>query len=72
MLSIILGAFMFLSSALGLVSSLGYYLSLLPVFMVACLYVFQKRRVLAGKSFEALIDSSFIFAGIITYLWQAV
>jgi 4-hydroxy-3-methylbut-2-enyl diphosphate reductase len=70
-LSILLGAFMFLSAASGLVSSLGYYLSLSPVFMVACLYVFQKRRVLAGKSFEALIDSSFIFAGIITYLWQA-
>jgi 4-hydroxy-3-methylbut-2-enyl diphosphate reductase len=71
MLSIILGSLMFFSSAFGLVSSLGYYLSLFPVFMVACLYVFQKRRVLAGKSFEALIDSSFIFAGIITYLWQA-
>ena len=69
-LSIIIGTFMVSSTAFKLVPTLSYYLILSPAFMVICLYIFQKRRMHVSKLFEAVIDSSFIFTGIITYLWQ--
>jgi 4-hydroxy-3-methylbut-2-enyl diphosphate reductase len=69
-LTVIIGLFMSLSALFELVPSLGYYLVISPVFMVACLYVFQKRRIQASRLFEAIIDSNFILTGIITYFWQ--
>jgi 4-hydroxy-3-methylbut-2-enyl diphosphate reductase len=68
-LTIIIGIFMSLSVAFELVPTLGYYLILSPVFMVVCLYFLQKRRIQASILFEAIIDSNFIFTGIITNLW---
>jgi 4-hydroxy-3-methylbut-2-enyl diphosphate reductase len=69
-ISIMIGAFMFASSATGLVPTLGYFLIVPPVLMVVCLYVFQKRKFPASSLFEAIVDSNFILAGVITYLWQ--
>ncbi len=66
----IVGTFIFASAAFGLVPSLGYYLILPPAFMGICLYVFQKKRIQAGPLFEAIIDSNFLLAGLIAYLWQ--
>ncbi len=66
----IVGTFIFTSAAFGLVPSLGYYLILPPAFMGICLYVFQKKRIQAGPLFEAIIDSNFLLAGLIAYLWQ--
>jgi len=68
--SAIIAAFMVSSAFFGLVPSLGYYLVLPLIFMLACLYFFQKTRVQSGVLFEAIIDSNFILAGVITYLWQ--
>jgi 4-hydroxy-3-methylbut-2-enyl diphosphate reductase len=70
-LSMITGTFMFTSAAFNLVPSLGYYLVLSPVFMLTCLYIFQKRRVQTSRLFEAIIDSNFILTGIVTFLWQS-
>lgn len=69
-LSVIIGIFMFLSALFHLVPGLGYYLILSPVYMVVCLYFFQKRRVQASTLFEAIVNSNFILIGIITFLWQ--
>ena len=69
-LTVIIGLFMSLSTFFELVPSLGYYLILSPVFMVICLYVFQRQRFQASKLFEAIIDSNFILTGIITYFWH--
>ncbi|MBI5407889.1 MAG: 4-hydroxy-3-methylbut-2-enyl diphosphate reductase [Nitrospirae bacterium] len=71
-LTVIIGLFMSLSAAFELVPQLGFYLILSPVFMVICLYVFQKRRIQASRLFEAVIDSNFILTGVVTYLWQLV
>jgi (E)-4-hydroxy-3-methyl-but-2-enyl pyrophosphate reductase len=69
-LTVIIGLFMSLSTFFELVPSLGYFLIFSPVFMVICLYVFQKQRFQASKLFEAIIDSNFILTGIITYFWH--
>jgi (E)-4-hydroxy-3-methyl-but-2-enyl pyrophosphate reductase len=69
-LSVIAGVFMFSSAAFALVPSLGYYLVLSPVFMVTCLYVFQKKRIQPGILFEAVIDGNFILAGLAAYVWH--
>jgi 4-hydroxy-3-methylbut-2-enyl diphosphate reductase len=70
-ITVITGIFMSLSAALGLVPTLGYYLVLSPALMVICLYVFQKRRIQVSTLFEAIIDTNFILAGLVTYLWQS-
>jgi len=69
-LTVIIGLFMSLSVFFDLVPTLGYYLVLSPVFIVVCLYIFQKRRIQASRLFEAVIDSNFILAGIIAYFWH--
>ena len=69
-LSVITGLFMILSTYFGIVPSLGYCLVISPVFMVLCFYLFQKKRVQVSTLFEAIIDSNFIFIGLVTYLWQ--
>ena len=71
-LAISTGVFMFLSVLFGEVPQLGYFLAIFPIFMVAGLYVFQKRRMQASKLFEAIIDSNFIMTGIIAYIWKTL
>lgn len=69
-LTFITGTFMISFALLGHVNTLSYYLMIAPTIMVACLYFSQKRRIQAGNLFEAIIDSNFILAGLVTYLWQ--
>ncbi len=66
----IVGSFMFFSTAFGLEPSLGYYLIIPPGLMVIYLYLFQKLRMQSSVLFEAMLDSNFILAGFITYIWQ--
>jgi len=69
-ISVIIGTFILLSAVFGLVPSLGYYLILPPTGMVICLYFFQQKRIHASTLFEAIIDSNFLLAGLIAYLWK--
>jgi (E)-4-hydroxy-3-methyl-but-2-enyl pyrophosphate reductase len=69
-LTVIIGLFMSLSVFFELVPALGYYLVLSPVFIVVCLYIFQKRRIQASRLFEAVIDTNFIITGIIAFFWH--
>ncbi len=69
LLAIIMGLFMFFSSAFDLVPSLGYYLVFSPVFIVVCLYIFRKKRIQVSTLFEAVIDTNFVLTGLITFLW---
>lgn len=70
LISILIGTFMFASTAAGFVPTLGYFLIIPPVLMATCLYIFQKRRLQASSLFEAVVDTNFILTGVITYLWQ--
>ncbi len=69
-LSAIAGIFMFTSALSGLVLTLGFYIILSPFIMVASLYILQVNQFQSGRLFEAIIDSNFILAGFIAYLWQ--
>jgi (E)-4-hydroxy-3-methyl-but-2-enyl pyrophosphate reductase len=71
-ITIIIGVYMGLSAVFGLVPTLSYYFILSPLLMVASLYIIQKRHMQANRLFEVLIDSLFIFIGLITYLWQVL
>ena len=71
-ITIIIGVYMGMSAAFGLVSALAYYFVLSPVLMVASLYIIQKRHIQANRMFEVLIDSFFILIGLITYVWQVL
>ncbi len=71
-ISIITASFILMSEAFDLIPSLGYYLILPPALMVLCLYFFHKKRIPASTMFEAIIDSNFVLAGLIAYLWLHV
>lgn len=71
-ISIMTAVFILTSAAFDLIPSLGYYLILPPAVMVVCLYFFQKKRIPPSTLFEAMIDSNFLFAGLIAYLWQKI
>jgi 4-hydroxy-3-methylbut-2-enyl diphosphate reductase len=69
-LSAIICIYILSSAAFKLLPSLSYYLVLSPAFMIICLYIFRKQRIQTRKVFEAVIDSTFVLTGVITYLWQ--
>jgi (E)-4-hydroxy-3-methyl-but-2-enyl pyrophosphate reductase len=71
-LAVFTGAFLLSSSFMGFIPELGYYLSIPPVLMVIALSVFQKQRMQANKLFEAIIDTNFVIAGVIAYIWKVL
>jgi 4-hydroxy-3-methylbut-2-enyl diphosphate reductase len=71
-ITLILGIYMSLSSFFDLIPTLGYFLVIPQAIMVLCIYMFQKRRLPISTSFEALIDSNFILAGAMGFLYTIV
>lgn len=71
-LTAIISVFFFLSALFSLAPSLGYLLVLSPALMVLFLHIFQKKRLLSGTLFEAVIDSSFILSGLSAYIYQNI
>jgi 4-hydroxy-3-methylbut-2-enyl diphosphate reductase len=70
--TLIISGYLILSSTLGLIPSIGYYLIISPIFIIFCLYLFHKKRMQPSRMFEAVIDANFILTGIIAYVWQSV
>jgi 4-hydroxy-3-methylbut-2-enyl diphosphate reductase len=62
-------AILLLSASLQLVPILGYILSACPVFMLMILSVYEKRWMLPSIKMEFLIESTFVLAGILSFLW---
>ncbi|MGA6925577.1 MAG: hypothetical protein WBY88_07845, partial [Desulfosarcina sp.] len=56
----------------GLVSSLGFFLTLCPAAMLALVVAYEKGRMLPGMRLEFLVESLFLFSGVITMLWMAL
>lgn len=71
-LTLIISVFFFLSAVVSLIPPFGYLLILSPSLMVFFLHIFQRKRLLSGTLFEAVIDSSFILTGIIAFMYQNV
>ncbi|MBC2710121.1 MAG: 4-hydroxy-3-methylbut-2-enyl diphosphate reductase [Desulfosarcina sp.] len=59
-------------AAVGLVSGLGFFLTLCPAAMLILIKGYKKGRMLPGMRLEFLVESLFLLSGIITLLWVAV
>ena len=59
-----------LTSALGLVSPLGFVLGVIPAAMLAVVLSFDRGKLLAGARLEFLTETHFILAGIISLIWS--
>ncbi len=55
-----------LSSALHLVSSPGYFLSICPVFLFVVLLAYERGNMLPGMRLEFFVETMFVLAGIVT------
>ncbi len=65
-------AIILLSSALGLISSLGFVLSICPAFLFLVLHIYENGHLIPGIRLEFLVESLFILAGSITLLWSVL
>ena len=61
-----------ISGALQLISPLGFVLTLCPLFIGAILKGYQKRYLLPGIRLEFLVETLFVVAGLLTFLWTTV
>lgn len=57
-------------SSFGLVSPLGFALTLCPVFMWMVLSVYKNRYLLPGGRLEIPVETLFVVAGLITFIWS--
>jgi (E)-4-hydroxy-3-methyl-but-2-enyl pyrophosphate reductase len=60
-----------LASALGLASPLGFALMLCPIFIWIVLSAYQRGYLLPGIKLEFLVETLFMTAGVITFIWSS-
>lgn len=60
------------SSALHLISGLGYSLSLFPVLMLGLLFMYERNRDFYGFRLEFLVETLLIFTGVIALIWEVL
>ena len=60
------------ASAVGLFSTLGYFLVICPGAMLILVRAYEKGHMLPGMRLEFLVESLFLLSGVITLLWMAV
>jgi len=63
---------LFLSSAFHIVINLGLILAFCPIFMFMIFSAHERGYMAPGIRLEFLIETNFILAGIITFLWSLV
>jgi len=61
-----------LTSALGLTTSLGFCLVVIPAAMLGTVLFFEQGKLLAGARLEFLTETHFILAGVIGLFWALV
>jgi (E)-4-hydroxy-3-methyl-but-2-enyl pyrophosphate reductase len=54
------------------ISSLGFALTLCPIFLLVVLKVFKKSVLLPGVKLEFLVETLFVMAGLIALLWSQI
>ena len=67
---IILTATLAVLSALHLTSSLGFALLLCPVFIALIIAAYERAQMFPGIRLEFLLETQFILAGMITFVWR--
>lgn len=66
---IVLTVALAVSSALHLTSSLGFALLLCPVFIALIILAYERVHMFPGIRLEFLLETQFILAGVITFVW---
>lgn len=61
-----------ISSALHIISSLGFALAICPVFVFIILSAHERSYMLPGIRLEFLVESNFVLAGVITLIWSLI
>jgi (E)-4-hydroxy-3-methyl-but-2-enyl pyrophosphate reductase len=61
-----------IGSASGMISELGFFLTLCPVAMLILIRAYEKGKMLPSMRLEFLVENIFLLAGVITLLWTAV
>jgi 4-hydroxy-3-methylbut-2-enyl diphosphate reductase len=61
-----------LSSALNLISSLGFALGICPAFIFIVLSAHERGYMLPGIRLEFLVESNFVMAGLIALIWSLI
>ncbi|MDL1963791.1 MAG: 4-hydroxy-3-methylbut-2-enyl diphosphate reductase [Deltaproteobacteria bacterium] len=61
-----------LSSVFQFISTLGFLLTICPVFMFVILLAYERGYMLPGIRLEFLVETHFILAGVITIIWSVV
>jgi (E)-4-hydroxy-3-methyl-but-2-enyl pyrophosphate reductase len=56
-------------SATGLISGLGFFLTLCPAVMLLLVNAYEKGQMLPSMRLEFLVESLFLLSGVITLLW---
>lgn len=59
-------------AAVGLVTGLGFFLSLCAAAMLVLIQAYEKGRMLPGMRLEFYVESLFLLSGIITLLWMTL
>ncbi|MGD8755990.1 MAG: 4-hydroxy-3-methylbut-2-enyl diphosphate reductase [Desulfobacterales bacterium] len=60
------------SSALHLTSSLGFALLMCPVFIGLIILAYERAQMFPGIRLEFLLETQFILAGVITFVWVLI
>ena len=66
---IILTAALAVLSTLHLTSSLGFALILCPIFIGLIIFAYERAQMFPGIRLEFLLETQFILAGVITFIW---
>ncbi|MCJ7771810.1 MAG: 4-hydroxy-3-methylbut-2-enyl diphosphate reductase [Desulfobacterales bacterium] len=67
---VIISIVLFVSSAIGLLPSLGFFLVLCPLLMLLMLTSYERVYLLPGVRLEFLVETNFIISGAIAFLWS--
>ncbi|MBF0099272.1 MAG: 4-hydroxy-3-methylbut-2-enyl diphosphate reductase [Desulfobacterales bacterium] len=59
-------------SQFGALPSLGFILSIYPLFLLGFIYAYDYKKILPGMKLDFWVESHFIVAGIVTVLWNAI
>jgi len=60
------------STAAGVVTSLGWWLLTVPGYCLFTLWLYHRRVIFQGITFEVMVDLEFILAGVVSAVWFAV
>jgi 4-hydroxy-3-methylbut-2-enyl diphosphate reductase len=66
---IVLTVVLAVSTALHLTSSLGFALLICPVFIALIILAYERAHMFPGIRLEFLLETQFILAGVITFVW---